>query len=239
MCTGTILQNPAERMRGLSLAGWTVPHCAMRPRVACADAMVGPPNDTQMLRKVIIVGGAVALAAAASYALIVVPRQAERQASAAHGAMIYAANCAGCHGDRLQGQADWKHVNAQGRLPAPPLDGTGHGWRHSNAELFHMVKFSVLDQAGPDYQTDMPAFAGKLSDPDIADVLAYIHAQWPSGIQAAQSFLNPDHAGMPDHIDGDWRLPADCEEPVRRGKIPVADSGKAVDPQSRQTAKPE
>ena len=48
---------------------------------------------------------------------------------------------------------------------------------------------------------DLPAAPG---NPDTQAIM-----------QAAQAFLNPDHAGMPDHIDGDWRLPADCEEPAR------------------------
>lgn len=138
-----------------------------------------------------------------------------RQSPAERGALVYAANCASCHGDTLQGQPDWRHLNVQGRLPAPPLNGTGHAWRHSNAELLHIVKFSVLDQAGPDYKTDMPAFDGKLPDQDILAILAYVHDSWPSGVQAAQSFLNPGHAGMPAKVDGDWRLPADCDEPVR------------------------
>ncbi len=178
-------------------------------------AMSGPGKDPYLWRKILIVGAALALAMAATYVTVMVPRQQVRHADAGRGAAVYAANCAGCHGENMQGQPDWHHLNAAGRLPAPPLDGTGHGWRHSNAELFHMVKFSVLDQAGPGYRTDMPAFDGKLSDDDINAVLGYIHSRWPSGIQAAQSFLNPDHAGMPDHIDGDWRLPADCEEPER------------------------
>lgn len=182
--------------------------------------MSGPERDPHLLRKILIVGAAVALAGAASYALVIAPHKARQQANVTQGAGVYQANCAGCHGDKLQGQPDWHHLNAAGRLPAPPLDGTGHGFRHSNAELFHMVKFSVLDQAGPGYQTDMPAFDGKLSDDDIKAVLAYIHAQWPAGVQAAQSFLNPDHAGMPDHVDTDWRLPPDCEEPAR-GKKPA------------------
>ena len=160
------------------------------------------------------------LAGVGFYVLTLTPNNDERRSSAGRGALIYQANCAGCHGDRLEGQPDWHHLNAAGRLPAPPLDGTGHGWRHSDAELFHMVKFSVLDQAGPDYQTDMPAFEGKLPDADITAVLAYIHTQWPAGIQAAQSFLNPDHVGMPAHIDSDWRLPADCEEPKRGKQAP-------------------
>jgi mono/diheme cytochrome c family protein len=192
--------------------------------------MSGPERDPHLLRKILIVGAAVALAGAASYALVFAPHKAWQQANVARGARVYQTNCAGCHGDKLQGQPDWHHLNAAGRLPAPPLDGTGHGFRHSNAELFHIVKFSVLDQAGPDYRTDMPAFDGKLSDDDIHAVLAYIHAQWPAGVQAAQSFLNPDHAGMPDHVDADWRLPPDCEEPAREKKVvaekpPVRETG--------------
>lgn len=178
--------------------------------------MAGPSKDPYLVRKILIVGAAIVLAAAATYVTVLVPHQRAQHSDTGHGAAVYAANCAGCHGQKLEGQPDWHHLNAAGRLPAPPLDGTGHGWRHSNAELLHMVKFSVLDQAGPGYQTDMPAFDGKLSDADISAVLAYIHSRWPSGIQAAQAFLNPDHAGMPDRIDGDWRLPADCEEPERR-----------------------
>jgi len=184
--------------------------------------MPGPTKDPYLLRKILIVGAAIVLAAIAAYVTVILPRQRAQQSGAGRGATIYAANCAGCHGHKLEGQPGWHQVNAAGRLPAPPLDGTGHGWRHSTAELFHMVKFSVLDQAGPDYRTDMPAFDGKLGDGDIKAVLAYIHGQWPSGIQAAQAFLNPDHAGMPDHIDGDWRLPADCDEPVRGKQNPLA-----------------
>jgi len=182
--------------------------------------MAGPTQDPYFWRKILIVAAAIVLAVVATYVTVIVPQRDEQHSDVTRGATLYAANCAGCHGRKLEGQPDWHHLNAAGRLPAPPLDGTGHGWRHSNEELFHMVKFSVLDEAGPGYQTDMPAFSGKLSDDDIRAVLTYIHAQWPSGIQAAQAFLNPDHAGMPAHIDGDWRLPADCEEPDR-GKAAV------------------
>ena len=188
--------------------------------------MAGTAASPSFVRKALIAGVAVALAGAASYALIFTPRRAQAEL---RGATLYAAHCAGCHGARLEGQPGWKHVNAAGRLPAPPLDGSGHGWRHSNAELFHMVKFSVLGQAGPDYQTDMPAFAGRLSDDDITAVLRFIHGQWPSGIQAAQSFLNPNHEGMPDHIDSDWRLPPDCDEPVRGTKPPSVDASGGAD----------
>jgi mono/diheme cytochrome c family protein len=185
--------------------------------------MAGPNQDPLFWRKILIVAAALVLAAAAAYVTVVMPQRQDQRSDAARGATLYAGDCAGCHGQKLEGQPNWRHVNAAGRPPAPPLDGTGHGWRHSNAELFHMVKFSVLDQAGPGYQTDMPAFDGKLSDDDIRAILAYVHSRWPSGIQAAQAFLNPDHAGMPDHIDGDWRLPPDCDEPVR-GKTPTKEA---------------
>jgi mono/diheme cytochrome c family protein len=164
---------------------------------------------------------AVGVVAFAGVAWLLLMDAADHPDPIARGAAVYAGNCVSCHGAKLEGQPDWKHVNAAGRLPAPPLDGTGHGWRHSDAELFHFVKFSVLDEAGPDYQTDMPAFSSKLSDEDILAAIAFIKSRWPSSIQAAQSFLNPDHAGMPAHLDSDWRLPPDCDEPLR-GKKPPA-----------------
>ena len=169
-------------------------------------------HNAMSIRTMTVAGIALALVAGGLAVFAFAPHRAS---AAERGAKVYAANCSSCHGDQLQGQPDWRHLNAEGRLPAPPLNGTGHAWRHSNAELLHIVKFSVLDQAGPDYKTDMPAFDGKLTDSDILAILVYVHDSWPSGVQAAQSFLNPDHAGMPAKVDGDWRLPADCDEPVR------------------------
>jgi mono/diheme cytochrome c family protein len=165
---------------------------------------------------------AAALAGAALAATFYAVR-ANLPGPAERGHAIYVARCASCHGAALQGQPDWHHVDSRGRLPAPPLDGTGHAWRHSDEELFHLIKFSVLDLAGPGYETNMPAFGKELSDPEIRALVAFIRSRWPSGVQAAQSFLNPGHAGMPAHVDSDWRLPADCDEPVRRA--PAAKSG--------------
>lgn len=42
------------------------------------------------------------------------------------GKTVYAANCAACHGVNLEGQANWREWLANGRLPAPPHDKTGH-----------------------------------------------------------------------------------------------------------------
>lgn len=175
--------------------------------------MSAAPRESKKRTKTLIAVALLLAAAGAAAFAFVTHRPAKPDL--ARAARVYAANCAGCHGDKMQGQADWRHVNAQGRLPAPPLDGTGHAWRHGNAELLHIMKFSVLDQAGADYKTDMPAFDGKLSDDDLNGLVALIRDTWPAGVQAAQSFLNPNHEGMPDRVDGDWRLPADCDEPVR------------------------
>ena len=138
------------------------------------------------------------------------------------GRALYAARCVGCHGATLQGQPNWKTVDKHGHLPAPPLDGTGHAWMHSDEELAHIIKFSLFDIGGPGYETDMPAFGKDFGDRDIADLVAFIRSRWPTGAQAAQSFLNPGRAGMPAHVDPDWRLPPDCEEPVRRAPPPIA-----------------
>ena len=81
--------------------------------------MAGPTQDPFLWRKILILAAIVVLAAIATYVTVIVPRQ-DQHSGTAHGAALYAANCAGCHGQKLEGQADWHHLNAAGRLPAPP-----------------------------------------------------------------------------------------------------------------------
>jgi mono/diheme cytochrome c family protein len=104
----------------------------------------------------------------------------------AAGQAIYAANCASCHGDKLQGQPNWKERKADGKLPAPPHDATGHTWHHPDQQLFNIIKRGV-GAIVPNYPTDMIGFEGKLSDQDIWNVLAYIKSRWPADIQAKQA----------------------------------------------------
>jgi len=99
------------------------------------------------------------------------------------GARIYAESCAACHGARLEGQPEWRTRNAAGRLPAPPHNETGHTWHHPMKVLFEITKYGVARFAGPGYQSDMPAFEGRLSDDEIHAVLLYIRAQWPEEIR--------------------------------------------------------
>ena len=104
----------------------------------------------------------------------------------AAGQAIYATNCASCHGDRLQGQPNWKERKADGKLPAPPHDSTGHTWHHPDQQLFEIIQRGV-EAIVPNYKSDMIGFGDKLSDTDIWNVLAYIKSTWPPDIQARQA----------------------------------------------------
>ena len=42
------------------------------------------------------------------------------------GRVVYAENCASCHGVALEGQANWQQRDADGYLPASTHDETGH-----------------------------------------------------------------------------------------------------------------
>lgn len=100
------------------------------------------------------------------------------------GENIYKAECAACHGAKLEGQADWQTRRPDGKLPAPPQDATGHTWHHPRAQLAAIVKFGMAPpNAPPGYASDMPAFAGKLTDAQIDNVLAWIESQWSPEIR--------------------------------------------------------
>jgi mono/diheme cytochrome c family protein len=97
------------------------------------------------------------------------------------GAQLYAQHCAACHGAKLEGQPNWRSRLANGRLPAPPHDESGHTWHHPDELLFAITKHGLVPPYAPkDYESDMPAFGGKLSDAEIRAVLAYIESHWTS-----------------------------------------------------------
>lgn len=100
-------------------------------------------------------------------------------ARVALGERVYVQHCASCHGARLEGQPDWRKRLANGRLPAPPHDESGHTWHHPDTMNFAMTKHGLVPpHAPPNYASDMPAFAGKLSDDEIWAVLAFIKSRW-------------------------------------------------------------
>lgn len=96
------------------------------------------------------------------------------------GRVLYATNCASCHGAKLEGQPDWQKRLPNGRLPAPPHDESGHTWHHADQVLFDITRNGLVPPHAPaNYPSDMPAFGPALSDDEIGAVLAYIKSHWP------------------------------------------------------------
>ena len=104
----------------------------------------------------------------------------------AQGRRVYATYCAGCHGPNLEGQPNWKVALADGSMPAPPHDTSGHTWHHPDQYLFNTVQQGGQASSPPGYKNAMPAFGNKVSDDEIWAVTAYIKSTWPLETQAAQ-----------------------------------------------------
>jgi mono/diheme cytochrome c family protein len=105
-------------------------------------------------------------------------------AQLALGEKIYAQHCAACHGAKLEGQPNWQKRLPTGRFPAPPHDDSGHTWHHTDELLFGITKHGLVPPYAPaGYESDMPAFAGKLSDAEIRAVLAYIESHWSDEVR--------------------------------------------------------
>jgi len=125
--------------------------------------------------------------------LIVLPAQAENssQAQLERGEHIYNRFCSFCHGKDLQGQANWRKRKPDGKLPAPPHDENGHTWHHADELIFGIIKFGLVPPyAPPNYKTDMPAWAGTLSDDDIRAIILYIKSRWPDETKKIQADIN-------------------------------------------------
>ena len=112
---------------------------------------------------------------------------AESKPDLALGEKIYAEQCAACHGAKLEGQPDWRKPLPNGRLPAPPHDDSGHTWHHPEEVLFGITKHGLVQPYAPaGYRSDMPGFAGKLTDGEIRAVLAYISSHWSAEVHRAR-----------------------------------------------------
>ena len=101
------------------------------------------------------------------------------------GQSLYQTHCASCHGVNLEGQPEWRTRKADGRLPAPPHDDTGHTWHHPMPMLQEIVKFGLVPPNAPEgYVSDMPAFKNSLDDAQIAAVLSFIQSRWSAESRA-------------------------------------------------------
>ncbi len=96
------------------------------------------------------------------------------------GSRIFQENCAVCHGKAGEGASDWKKFGPDGKLPAPPLNGTGHAWHHPLKMLLHVVK-----NGSPGGQGSMPAWKEKLSDAEMLAAIAWFQSRWPERIYTA------------------------------------------------------
>jgi len=116
-------------------------------------------------------------------------------APAPDGRQIYVQHCVSCHGLKLEGQPDWRKPLANGRMPAPPHDDTGHTWHHPDEVLFGITKHGLVPPyAPPGYHSDMPAFRGVLSDSEIRAVLAYIASRWSPEVLKLRSEMLENRA---------------------------------------------
>jgi len=111
-------------------------------------------------------------------------------ASELDGAALYAENCASCHGDNLEGQPDWRTQDANGVLPAPPHDKTGHTWHHGDRMLFLYTKFggqALMEAQGLAFNSGMPPFREALTDDEITAILDFIKSSWPQKERQVQA----------------------------------------------------
>ncbi len=115
----------------------------------------------------------------------------------AAGEAVYLAHCASCHGTQLEGQPNWQEALPDGGYPAPPHDGSGHTWRHSDRQLFEATKFGGRFSAAPGSVSHMPAFENVLSDDEIWAALAFVKSRWPAELQARQRLLTRMRAQRP------------------------------------------
>lgn len=115
-------------------------------------------------------------------------------ADVAAGQLLYAKNCASCHGANREGQPDWRRRLDTGRMPAPPHDDTGHTWHHADRVLFQITKGGV-GAVVPGYESDMPAFGEVLTDAEIAAILVYIKSTWPERQREFQADISANDTG--------------------------------------------
>ncbi len=112
------------------------------------------------------------------------------------GKTIYEDQCATCHGFWLEGEANWTERDAEGYLPAPPHDESGHTWHHPDELLVRITTLGTEAIVGGDYRSNMAGFGDVLSDDEILAVLAYIKSTWPPRVIEMHNEINANAAAF-------------------------------------------
>jgi S-disulfanyl-L-cysteine oxidoreductase SoxD len=111
----------------------------------------------------------------------------------AEGKQNYATHCASCHGANLEGQPNWKERGADGKMPAPPHDASGHTWHHPGGMLFAITKFGPARISGQ--PSEMPGYASVLTDEQIIGVLSFIKSTWSTDIRERHDQITAKRKG--------------------------------------------
>lgn len=115
------------------------------------------------------------------------PARAQTASTGTDGRALYMEHCASCHGAKLEGEPNWRQRKADGTLPAPPHDASGHTWHHADSILFAYTKYGGQEMVGGNFKSAMPGFKDVMSDAQIRAVLDYIKSQWPETVRDRQS----------------------------------------------------
>ena len=137
------------------------------------------------------------------------------------GAEVFAQNCAECHGGNAEATPDWRKVNADGKYPPPPLNGTAHAWHHP----LDMLRMTVRKGGAP-VGGLMPSFEDKLSAGDIDAAIAFFQAKWPDEIYTA--WLGRNGRAAPLLRAADAAAPPDPITARLRQHLPGSDMGAPV-----------
>ena len=94
------------------------------------------------------------------------------------GKRVYETQCASCHGARAEGAPRWREPDANGEMPAPPHDRTGHTWKHGDGMLYRIVRDGWRDAFNKTQRLTMPRFKDQLSPKEIRAVIEYLKTRW-------------------------------------------------------------
>ena len=99
------------------------------------------------------------------------------QTQVIQGYHLFQTHCAECHKPDASGTREWRTLDAEGKLPPPPLNGTAHAWHHPLSVLRRTLRLGGVPLGG-----SMPGFADKLTAEQIDAILAWVQSQWSDEI---------------------------------------------------------